>query len=50
MADVNISTKDFLNKLENDEHFSFVRYNDGELISAMEYDFIFNKHITPLDN
>jgi len=45
MTDINISSKDFLDKLQNDEHFSFVRYNDGELISAMEYDFIFNTHI-----
>ena len=45
MTDINISNKDFLDKLQNDEHFSFVRYNDGELISVMEYDFIHNIHI-----
>ena len=45
MTDINISNKDFLDKLQNDEHFSFVRYNDGELISVMEYDFIHNTHI-----
>ena len=46
LNDVNISSEDFLNKLQNNEHFSFVRYNDGEIISLMEYDFILNIPIT----
>jgi hypothetical protein len=44
-CDVNISSEDLCTKLQNDKHFSFVRYFDGELISVLEYNFLIQKHI-----
>ena len=37
-----MDTDEFLYNIENDIYFSFVRYNDGEIISLMNYDFINN--------
>lgn len=48
--EVKFSVEDMINNIEKNEHFSFVRYNDGELISVMEYDFIFHTNIVDNNN